>query len=92
MDILNRLILFLIRRKFHLKVYEGFQFTNQKSNAVYYFTKSELIKYEHGGYGKSHVSLNWLLSKECAVSKTAYWLIPTNKNIIKECLHHEQKS
>lgn len=65
---MNKLILFLIRRKLHLRKYEGFQFTNQRSsNDIYYFTDSGLMKFTHGMTIPSKVSLNWLVDKNCKV-------------------------
>lgn len=40
---MKRLILFLIRRRLGLKKYEPFQFNNQKSDAVYYFTEDGIM-------------------------------------------------
>lgn len=48
MNIINRLIIFLIRLKLHLKKGERFQFDNQKTDAVYWFTESSLMKMERG--------------------------------------------
>lgn len=61
------LILFLIRKHLKLDKYEPFQFTNQKSNAVYYFGDDGLMKAWRGVTEKSGVSLNWLLDKECQI-------------------------
>ena len=65
MSILNKLIIFLIRLKLHLKKGQKFQFTNQKTNSVYWFTEEALMKIENGYQYKSSVSLNWLLDKDC---------------------------
>ena len=66
---MKRLITFLIRKRLGLKEYEPFQFTNQKSNAVYYFTEDAVIKAWRGSVEKSGVSLNWLLDDECTILK-----------------------
>lgn len=66
---LKRLIVFLIRRKLGVKKYEGFRFTNQKGNAVYWFTSEGLFKSESYFTTMSKVSLNWLLDDECEVKK-----------------------
>ena len=66
---MKRLILFLVRKRLGLKKYEEFQFVNQKSNAVYYFTEDALIKDWHQTIDKSGVSLNWLLDDECKIEK-----------------------
>lgn len=48
MSILNRLVIFLIRLKLHLKKGQKFQFDNQKTDAVYWFTEGALMKMENG--------------------------------------------
>lgn len=65
----RRIIMFLIRTKFGLKKYENFRFINQKSNAMYYFTESNVMKHWHGSTMLSSVSLNWLLDNECMIEK-----------------------
>ncbi len=67
MDILVKLIIFLLRLKLHLKKGERFQFDNQKTNAVYWFTESTLMKMDHEFRYEASVSLNWLLSKDCKI-------------------------
>lgn len=62
---LIKLIVFLIRIRLGLKKYECFQFGNQKSNAIYYFTDIGIIKCWRGLYVESGISLNWLLDPEC---------------------------
>ena len=66
---LNRLILYLIRKKLGVKKYQHFRFANQKSEAVYEFTDEFLLKNDHRGWyvSLSGVSLNWLLDDECKV-------------------------
>ena len=64
---MRRLIIFLIRTRLHLGKYERFQFANQKSNAVYYFTECNVMKHMNGFTEPSSVSLNWLLDPECVV-------------------------
>ena len=75
---LARLIVFLIRLKLGVKKLERFRFENQKSkNDFYYFSRDCLIKakavnYEYGVYHEfelSGVSLNWLLDKDCKITK-----------------------
>lgn len=83
---MKRLILFLIRRHLGLKKYEYFQFVNQKTRNVYYFTYEHVVKMEptddkwyqyneelKGRYKltKSNVSLNWLLDDDCEIKKLA---------------------
>ena len=69
--IVNRLILFLIRKKLHLKKYQRFRFNNQKSTYdSYYFTSSNILKIdEKKGIVDSNVSLNWLLNDDCIIHK-----------------------
>lgn len=67
MDILSKLIIFLIRLKLHLKKEQEFQFTNQKTDSVYWFTEDRLMKLEKGIRYESSVSLNWLLNKDCKI-------------------------
>ena len=71
---MKRLILFLIRKKLHLKPYETFRFRNQSSIFnYYYFTKHRLLKVQFDDMGhftgvvRSRVSLNWLLDDDCEV-------------------------
>lgn len=69
---IERLIVFLIRRRLKLKKYQRFRFKNQKTDNVYYFTEYRLIKIPEdkrtvSRAEKSLVSLNWLLSDECEV-------------------------
>lgn len=69
--IVNRLILFLIRKKLHLKKFQRFRFDNQKSTYdSYYFTSSNILKVdEKKGIIDSNVSLNWLLNDDCVIHK-----------------------
>ena len=66
---MKRLIIFLIRLRMGLKKYEVFQFVNQKSNAMYYFSEDAVMKEWRGQVTKSTVSLNWLLDDECEINK-----------------------
>ena len=72
--IFRRFVLFLIRKKLGLKKYESFRFTNQKSDAVYWFTSSAIIKSCYCGRLKrpSGVSLNWLLNDDCKIEKIKF--------------------
>lgn len=65
----KKLVIFLVRKRLGLKEREPFQFTNQKSNAVYYFTEDAVMKAWRGSVTKSTVSLNWLLDDECEIRK-----------------------
>lgn len=67
MNILNRLIIFLIRLRLHLKKGQKFQFDNQKTDAIYWFTEEALMKTENGLRYESGVSLNWLLNEDCKI-------------------------
>lgn len=69
-DMLNKLIIFLIRKKLGLKKYDDFFFTNQKvADDRYHFTDNCLMKYDSKAnvLYKAHVSLNWLLDKDCSI-------------------------
>lgn len=68
---MNRLILFLIRKKLHLKKFQRFRFDNQKSTYdSYYFTSSNILKIDkEKGIIDSNVSLNWLLNDDCIIHK-----------------------
>jgi hypothetical protein len=69
---MKRFIIFLIRRRLHLRKNQKFRFCNQKTDNVYYFTSSRLVKVtETSGrisrHEKSLVSLNWLLDDGCEI-------------------------
>jgi hypothetical protein len=64
---MKRLIIFLIRRRLGLKKWQRFQFTNQKTDNLYYFTSTEIKKVENSNHTLSSVSLNWLLSDKCDI-------------------------
>ena len=66
---MKRFILYLIRKRLGLAKYEPFRFTNQKSNAVYYFTEDGIMKAWRGVIEPSHVSLNWILDDNCEIKK-----------------------
>ena len=68
----NRLIVFLLRKKFGLKKFQHFKFKNQRSEVnSYAFTDTDLIKFdiENCEIRPSNVKLNWLLSDECKIIK-----------------------
>lgn len=66
---MRKIVIFLIRKKLGLKKYEKFRFAEQKSNAVYYFTESNLMKYWRNQTMLSGVSLNWLLDSNCEIER-----------------------
>lgn len=69
---MKRLIIFLVRKRLGLKKNERFQFTNQKTRDIYYFTGESLMKIEYisgGVIRPSGVSLNWLLNDDCKITK-----------------------
>lgn len=66
---MRRFIIFLIRKKLGLKKYEKFTFVGQKTDAVYYFTESNIMKFWHNQTTLSSVSLNWLLDNECKIER-----------------------
>lgn len=67
----RRLVIFLVRKKLGLKLFEPFRFVNQKTDAVYLFTKHELLK-DEGVISAAGVSLNWLLHDECEIQKLIF--------------------
>ena len=71
---MNRLIIYLIRKRLKLKRNEKFRFKNQRDKKDYYFFgKTKLIKGEYicGRYmfKDSKCSLNHLLSEECEIER-----------------------
>lgn len=56
-----------------LKLFQGFQFDNQKTTAVYYFTPTCLMKAYDGEKTFSHVSLNWVLCDKCRINRLKYY-------------------
>lgn len=66
---MRKIVIFLIRKKLGLKKYEKFRFAEQKSNAVYYFTESNLMKYWRNQTMLSGVSLNWILDTNCEIER-----------------------
>lgn len=68
---MNRLILYLFRKKLGVKKFEQFRFTNQKDPAVFFFSSDRLIKNTGYCLEYANVSLNWLLNDNCKVHKTA---------------------
>ncbi len=66
---MRRFVIFLIRKKLGLKKCERFKFIGQKTDAVYYFTESNLMKCWRGQTMLSGVSINWLLDNECKVER-----------------------
>ena len=64
---MRKIVIFLIRKHLGLRKYETFKFVNQKSDAIYYFTESHLMKRWHGQTMLSGVSVNWLLDDECEI-------------------------
>lgn len=65
----KKIIICLIRLKLGLKQGEKFRFVNQKSKGVYWFTDSALIKRVNKQEMLSDVSLNYVLSDECIITK-----------------------
>jgi hypothetical protein len=66
---MRRFVIFLIRKKLRLKKYENFKFVGQKSDAVYYFTESNVMKRWRGHTMLSGVSINWLLDNDCVIER-----------------------
>lgn len=65
----KRLIIFLVRKRLGLKKYQHFTFDNQKSNATYFFCDICVMKDTGKTLQPSSVSLNWLLSDNCKITK-----------------------
>lgn len=69
---LKRLIIFLMRKRFGLKKYEFFRFSNQKDKSdLYCFTSIALLKVNDSKnvFRNAHVSLSWLLDDRCKIEK-----------------------
>ena len=66
---MKALIIFLIRKRLHLRKGECFQFNNQKGNALYFFNRTAVMKITDTNCKPSNVSLNWLLNKHCRITK-----------------------
>ena len=69
---MKRLIIFLVRKRLHLRKNERFRFTNQKTDNIYYFTSTQLVKISEPSarisrHEKSLVSLNWLIDDGCEI-------------------------
>lgn len=69
---IRRLVIFLVRKRLGLKKCEHFVFTNQKTNAEYWFTSTRILKCENGVISRSNVSLNWLLNDACTIAPAKY--------------------
>lgn len=66
---MRRFVIFLIRKKLGLNKYEKFKFIGQKSDAVYYFTESNVMKEWRNQTVLSGVSVNWLLDNDCKIER-----------------------
>lgn len=68
---MQRLIIFLIRKRLRLRKYQRFRFENQKSPTdCYFFTSDALMKESARGYRRgARVSLNWLLDPKCHITR-----------------------
>lgn len=65
----RHMIIRMIRERFGLAINERFQFVNQKSDAIYFFTENALMKNYHGYGRESGVSINWLVVDECEIKR-----------------------
>lgn len=81
-NLIQRLVIFLIRKKLGLKKDEAFKFSNQRSKYdFYYFTDTYLAKAVNGlDLEHSTVSLNWLLGDGCKIKKVAAPIIATDEH------------
>ncbi len=66
---IRRVVIFLVRVRLKLKKYEKFKFKNQKTDAVYWFTDTKVLKTDLGITTRSGVSLNWLLNDNCEIER-----------------------
>jgi hypothetical protein len=66
---MDRLIIFLVRKRLGIKKFQYFKFQNQKDPLNrYYFTEHNIMKECGNGYiRQSNVSLNWLLDPKCKI-------------------------
>lgn len=68
---MKKLIVYLVRKRLGLKKFQCFRYANQKSDAVYWFSDTQILKSEHVGSAQvitlSRVSLNWLLDDRCEI-------------------------
>lgn len=69
---MNRFIIFLIRKRLGLKKFQHFKFVGQKSDAIYWFTESNIMKRWRGQTTLSGVSVNRLLDSECEIEIVKY--------------------
>jgi hypothetical protein len=70
---MKRLIIFLVRWRLKLRKYEKFKFKNQKTDNVYWFTSTKILKTtEDGNTCRSGVSLNWLLNDGCEIERVGH--------------------
>lgn len=63
------LILGMIRERLGLKEGDFFRFDNQNHDDIYYFSRTALKKIQWGHIRESNVSLNWILNRECKITK-----------------------
>lgn len=79
---MKRLILFLVRKRLGLKLWQPFRFANQRSRYDYYFFEPDRLTKAEFHYDKkrwdylrgysfdsSGVSLNWILNDRCEIIK-----------------------
>ena len=67
--LIKRIVIFLVRSRLKLKKYEKFKFKNQKTEAVYWFTDTKVLKNDLDITTRSGVSLNWLLNDHCEIER-----------------------
>ena len=65
----QKIVMYLVRKKLGLSKYQHFRFTNQKTDALYVFGDSQVMKICNGKMDPSGVSLNWLLDDNCVIEK-----------------------
>lgn len=69
--VVEKIIMYLLRKKHKLKENERFIFLNQKNKKdQYYFNKTRIMKvWDIGFVTPSNVSINFLLSNKCKIRK-----------------------
>ena len=83
----RRIVLFLVRKKLRVKIYEDFYFNNQKNkDDRYFFKKDGLYHVDTKALSvvPSNVSLMWLLDEDChiTIENSGSWLTLFLNNLL----------
>lgn len=85
---MRKFILFLIRRRFGLKKWQGFQFAGQKSKDNWYFFGKDYIwkvsPHSKEFFKPSNVSLNWLLNDACDIKLHNVICVPFDEHQVNK--------